>query len=267
MRAFLLILIFATLPALAQTLPARGAPIDIYDGFEGIKLSPLWETTRVVSGAAFRCNPTLLARAMAPYASLCVPAMSSSPAPTATRTANVTNCWKRVGSLPERTLRMSTPGACICPRTFPSSRCAWLLRSGNRTVAGTHPAPTTAPCSPFATSAGFSQSSRPSDAAKKLFSTRRSAICAGIGSTCAFRRALLHRRGRLPLCMDGKQVVDYTGVTANAENGATGYPAPSHYYFKMGLYRDVMSQPMTIYIDEYRKKQLPLDATSAGRSN
>jgi len=24
----------------------------------------------------------------------------------------------------------------------------------------------------------------------------------------------------------------------------------------MGLYRDVMDQPMTIYLDEYRKKQL-----------
>ena len=27
--------------------------------------------------------------------------------------------------------------------------------------------------------------------------------------------------------------------------------------FKSGLYRDVMPQPMTIYLDEYRKKQLP----------
>jgi hypothetical protein len=27
--------------------------------------------------------------------------------------------------------------------------------------------------------------------------------------------------------------------------------------FRFGLYRDVMPQPMTIYLDEYRKKQLP----------
>jgi hypothetical protein len=25
----------------------------------------------------------------------------------------------------------------------------------------------------------------------------------------------------------------------------------------MGLYRDLMAEPMTIYIDEYRKKELP----------
>jgi len=55
----------------------------------------------------------------------------------------------------------------------------------------------------------------------------------------------------------GEPVVDYQGVTAYAENEATGYANPSRYYFKMGLYRDVMAEPMTIYIDEYRKRQLP----------
>jgi hypothetical protein len=67
--------------------------------------------------------------------------------------------------------------------------------------------------------------------------------------------------------LDGKQVVNFTGATANPENTATGYPTPGFYYFKMGLYRDVMPQPMTIYLDEYRKKQLPSDATSTGRPN
>ena len=67
--------------------------------------------------------------------------------------------------------------------------------------------------------------------------------------------------------LDGKQVVDFTGVTANAENTATGYPTPSYYYFKMGLYRDVMERPMTVYIDEYRKKQLAPDTTRAGWPN
>jgi hypothetical protein len=57
--------------------------------------------------------------------------------------------------------------------------------------------------------------------------------------------------------INGKQVVDYSGVNAYPENAATGYPSPSHFYFKMGLYRDTMPKPMRIYIDEYRKKQLP----------
>ncbi len=65
--------------------------------------------------------------------------------------------------------------------------------------------------------------------------------------------------GSVKAWLGDKQIVDYKGVTANPENAATGYPSPSRFYFKMGLYRDLMAEPMTIYIDEYRKKQLPAD--------
>lgn len=63
--------------------------------------------------------------------------------------------------------------------------------------------------------------------------------------------------GRIKAWMDGKQIVDYTGATANPENAKTEYPNPGRFYFKMGLYRDGMTEPMTIYVDEYRKKSLP----------
>jgi hypothetical protein len=56
--------------------------------------------------------------------------------------------------------------------------------------------------------------------------------------------------------LDGTKVVDYTGVTADPETAVTGYVAPGHFYFKMGLYRNVMRQPMTIYLDEYRKREI-----------
>lgn len=70
-------------------------------------------------------------------------------------------------------------------------------------------------------------------------------------------RFSLQEGGRIQGWLNGKPVVDYKGVNAYPENPATGYPSPSRFYFKMGLYRDVMAQPMTIYIDEYRKIQLP----------
>ena len=57
--------------------------------------------------------------------------------------------------------------------------------------------------------------------------------------------------------VNGKQVVDYHGVNAYQENAATGYSSPGRYYFKMGMYRDVMKEPMTVYLDEYRKRELP----------
>jgi len=66
-----------------------------------------------------------------------------------------------------------------------------------------------------------------------------------------------HEGGLLRAWLNGRQVVDYQGVTAYPESAATGYANPSIFYFKMGLYRDVMPQPMTIYIDEYRKTDLP----------
>ena len=70
--------------------------------------------------------------------------------------------------------------------------------------------------------------------------------------------------GRLQAWLNGRQVADYRGVNAYPENIATGYANPSRFYFKMGLYRDLMAEPMTIYIDEYRKKQL-LDGVDAPR--
>lgn len=48
-------------------------------------------------------------------------------------------------------------------------------------------------------------------------------------------------------------------INAYPENAQTGFAAPGWFFFKMGLYRDLMMQPMTIYVDEYRKKRLPDD--------
>jgi hypothetical protein len=53
--------------------------------------------------------------------------------------------------------------------------------------------------------------------------------------------------------MNGQRIVQYRGVTAY--RAARGYPAHGFFYFKMGLYRDLMKQPMTIYLDDFRKDQ------------
>jgi hypothetical protein len=50
-------------------------------------------------------------------------------------------------------------------------------------------------------------------------------------------------------------IVDYTGPTAYS--GKNGYPAPGSFYFKTGFHRDSMAKPMMIYVDDYRKQQLP----------
>ncbi len=62
--------------------------------------------------------------------------------------------------------------------------------------------------------------------------------------------------GRVKVWLDGNPLIDYRGVTTDTENAVTGYPSAGHFYFKMGLYRNVMPETMTVYIDEYRKRKL-----------
>jgi len=62
--------------------------------------------------------------------------------------------------------------------------------------------------------------------------------------------------GKITAILNDSTVVDYSGQTANNEDSSTGYQSPSRFYFKMGLYRDTMSDPMTIYLDNYSKELL-----------
>jgi hypothetical protein len=61
------------------------------------------------------------------------------------------------------------------------------------------------------------------------------------------------QRGLVKAWMNNKKIIDYKGVTAYSQ--IFGYPVQGNFYFKIGLYRDHMIQPMTIYIDDYIKQQ------------
>jgi len=60
--------------------------------------------------------------------------------------------------------------------------------------------------------------------------------------------------GFIKAWINTEQVLNYAGRTSYGEE--RGYNPNSYFYFKMGLYRDTMIEPMTIYIDDYSKKQL-----------
>jgi hypothetical protein len=62
------------------------------------------------------------------------------------------------------------------------------------------------------------------------------------------------QNGRIKASLNERSIVDYSGATAYSEKD--GYPVPSCFYFKMGLYRDEMAEPMVIYVDDYKKQQL-----------
>ena len=65
--------------------------------------------------------------------------------------------------------------------------------------------------------------------------------------------------GKLKLWLDGVQIVSFQGITAYASKPHSGYPPVKHFFFKMGLYRNLMPEPMTVYIDEYSKRVLRSD--------
>ena len=60
--------------------------------------------------------------------------------------------------------------------------------------------------------------------------------------------------GQVDAWMNEKKILSYKGATCYSFK--TGYNAKGRFYFKTGLYRDLMQAPMTIYIDEYYKKEI-----------
>jgi hypothetical protein len=63
--------------------------------------------------------------------------------------------------------------------------------------------------------------------------------------------------GEITTFLNEQNIVNYKGVTSYSIK--RGYdPGNNHYYFKMGLYRDRMPEPMVIYIDEYRKREIKI---------
>jgi hypothetical protein len=64
--------------------------------------------------------------------------------------------------------------------------------------------------------------------------------------------------GEIEVFLNDKNIISYKGVTGYTEK--RGYLSTKNtFYFKMGLYRDRMPQPMSIFIDEYRKKEITAD--------
>ncbi len=257
----LLLLLLAALPALSQTLPAPGTPIDVYDGFEAPTLSPLWEVTRIVPGAL--TLQSVITRAGHGAVQLTVRANDKFEAG-----INGDADSERDELLEARRLtsRENTPyefsWSMYLPADFPIVPvrlivAQWKQYCGSDTASCSDDSPVLAVRYVDGVLRITQSFGRSEEAV--LYEEKRD--LRGRWLDLRFQvRFTPQATGRVKAWLDGKQVVDFTGVTANPETAATGYPAPSFFYFKMGLYRDVMPQPMTLYLDEYRKRQLPVDA-------
>jgi hypothetical protein len=261
MGQLFLSLLFATLPALSQTQPAPGAPIDVYDGFEGPALSPLWETSRIAPGAL--TLQSAIVRAGHGAVQLTVRANDKFEAG---QHGDADSERDELTEARALTSRENTPyefsWSMYLPPDFPIVPvrlvvAQWKQYCGSDTASCSDDSPVLA----VRYVDGVLRITQSFGRSEKTVLYEEKRDLRGRWLDLRFQaRFTPQANGHIKAWLDGKQVVDYTGVTANAENSATGYPAPSYFYFKMGLYRDVMPQPMTLYLDEYRKRQLPVDA-------
>jgi Polysaccharide lyase len=261
MRILPFLLLFATLPALAQTLPARGAPIDVYDGFEGTKLSPLWETSRIVPGALTLQSAIVRAGHGAVRITL-HPRDVFEPGADGDKDSERDELLEASRLTSRENIAYEYSWSMYLPADFPIVPVRLVVAQWKQYCGSD-----TAPCSDDSPVLavryidGVLRITQSFGRSEKTVLYEEKRDLRGHWLDLRFQaRFTPQSNGRIKAWLDNKQVVDYTGVTANPESAATGYPAPGFFYFKMGLYRDVMPQPMTLYLDEYRKRQLPTDA-------
>jgi hypothetical protein len=63
------------------------------------------------------------------------------------------------------------------------------------------------------------------------------------------------RNGMIKAFLNQKEIITYAGITSY-QNNCLVLSDKNKYYFKMGLYRDRIPESMSIYIDDYSKRQL-----------
>lgn len=60
--------------------------------------------------------------------------------------------------------------------------------------------------------------------------------------------------GLLIVTLNSKEIVNYAGITGWPPRSIGYRDSGNTFYFKMGLYRDEMDAPMTLYVDDYKRE-------------
>lgn len=255
--AAIVVLGYFPIVMLAQTLPA---PLSVYDGFEAPTLSEIWETPALAPGAAV---------------------VQSSIARSGNNALRITlkprdlyeaggtdfSASERDEILEARRLvsRENVPyefsWSMYLPKDFPIAPVRLVVAQWKQYCSGGAAAPCSddSPVLAVRYIGGVVLITQDIDHEHHILYQERRDLR---GSWLDLRvrvRFTSQNSGHIQTWLNGKQVIDYRGVTANSESAKTGYHSSGHFYFKMGLYRNVMTEPMTIYLDEYRKRELPED--------
>ena len=250
------ILAFGAFDSHAQNAAVPVSSINVYDGFETPTLSNLWDTSRFTAGAV--TMQSQMVRAGHSAAKITLRARD-----TFQKGINGDLDTERDELMEDRKLMSKEDAAyefsfsMFMPSDFPIVPTRLVIAQWKQYCAGSVPCSSDSPVLAIRYIGGELSITQAINKKKIVLFARRA----------EFRNRWLDFRfrvrfspketGRVEAWLGEEQTVNFSGVTADAESAATGYPSPSSFYFKMGLYRDVMPEPMTIYIDDYRKRQLP----------
>jgi hypothetical protein len=235
------------LAALAQ--PSR--PVHVYDGFESPVLSKAWNTTRIltrdleIQSAIVRAGRRAARIALHPGDQL------PDEKGTILERAELMEAYDLV-SYEDRDYSYSF--SILLPRDFPVVPTRLVIAQWKQFCPSGRCRPDN-PVLALRYQAGeLRLTLRAGPKTQTLFRTKEE--IRGRWLDLAFRvRFSRGDEGRIQALLNGRSIADYKGPTAYAET--YGYPPRGRFYFKTGLYRDRSDVPMTIYLDEYRKRELP----------
>jgi polysaccharide lyase-like protein len=246
--------------AYTQWTNAPVAHVDVHDGFDTPRLSGLWETSRFERGAVTLQSE--IVRAGRGAAKIVLHSrdrfeagVNGNPDTERAELLEAERLVSREDRIYEYAFSM------FMPADFPTTPVRLVLAQWKQDCLGHPPCSDDGPVIALRYASGtLALTLQTGGKRSMLYETDKS--LRGKWSDFRFRiRFTPGDSGLVQAWIDGAPVADYRGATAYPETAATGYVRPSRFYFKMGLYRNVTAEPMTIYIDEYSKREL--DATAA----
>jgi hypothetical protein len=233
---------------------ARAAyPAEVYDGFNSAKLSQIWSAKRIVPGALtlqheeVRSGASAIAITVRPGDRFAKADGKS----LASERAEISETRKLMSHLSRA---YSYQFSIFIPQDFPIVSTRLVLAQWKQECP---PRSTCHPDNPLVALRyvdGKLYVTVHADGSKQIVYQCRDDVR---GQWLDLKFAIRFARGQkgfVKVWLGEKSVGEFNGPTAYSTAG--GYPKNARFYFKMGLYRDVMNEPMTVYFDEYRKTDL-----------
>jgi hypothetical protein len=257
-----LLALWATLSPAQDPKPATPpTPDEVYDGFEAPQLSPVWDTTKFDPGAVTLQSDVVRAGQRAARIVL-------RPGDYYERGTNGDLDTERAELMESRKL-ISREGvlyeytfSIFVPTDFPIVPTRLVIAQWKQYCPGAAPCSEDSPVLAIRYIGGQLRITQALGHDRRTQLYRAAHDLRGKWNDFKFHvRFAPDETGRVEAWLGDTRLVDYRGTTAYAEGPASGYPTPSVFYFKMGMYRDVMAEPMTMYFDEYRKRALADEAS------